>query len=409
MGADGEGIARHEGKVVFVPGALPGEDVDVELADCGRRHDRARLIEVLTPSALRRVSPCVYDTPDGCGGCSMLHVVPSGAAALKVEVLQALLARIGVDAAVIEPVRIPGGLVKGHRNHARFIPDRSGRLAWISKADASGVGSRALVAVDHCLALHPLVEELRMFLDGHCAGVQSVELRASATTGEQLVVFEGEALPRGLDPVTIPANVMLRTKKGDRYLRGIPAVHEEVDGVRMRVSAGVFFQGHAEGATALAKLVQELVGPMNAKTRAVDLCSGVGLFALTALRDAGHVVAVEADPVAVADLRANAKGNKRVAVLQLTAEEAMENLYDPRGIADVLVADPPRSGLGRRVAASMAALKVPRVVLVSCDPRQFSDEAQALLKAGYTMQRCVPVDQFAGTQHLEIVALFTLA
>ncbi len=408
MGAEGEGLAHHEGKVVFVPGALPGEDVEVELADCGKRHDRARLLSVHTPSPLRRASPCPHDTPTGCGGCSLLHMAPAGAAAMKVDHLKSLLARMGVDTALVENVRIPEGLSSRHRNHARFTPDRAGRLTWVSKADIAGVGPRTLVPVEHCLALHPLVEELRVALDGRCAGVQAVDIRASATTGECVIMFEAEALPRGIDPVSIGANVLLRTKKGDRYLRGIPAVVEEVQGVRLRVSSGAFFQGHAAGATMLADIVRELAGPMNAKTRALDLCSGVGLFALTSLRAAGHVVAVEADPVAAADLRANAASSKHVTVLQLTAEEAIDNLNDPRGVAEVLVVDPPRSGLGRRTATLLAKMHVPRVILVSCDPRNFVDEAQALMREGYAMQRCIPVDQFAGTHHLEMVALFTL-
>ncbi len=405
LGAEGEGITRHEGKVVFVPGALPGELVELELAACGARFDRGEILRIVEPVAARVPSPCIHEVRDGCGGCALLHCEARAAANWKRDVLSELLLHAGLDAACVEEPRIAGGGLPGSRTHARWVPDRAGRLPWIGRAPAAGRGERAPVLVDACLALHPRLEELRLMLDGQVKGLAAVDIRVAPTTNEALVILEGEAVPRALAAHDLPASVVLRTKSGDRPLRGHPFIHEVVRGVRFRISAGAFFQSHKDGPRLLSEIVGECIGDAQPITRAIDLCAGVGLFALTSLAAAQRVLAVESDPVAAADLRVNLGKRAGGAVIEETAEAALNELGDARGAADLLVADPPRSGLGRQALNALVRMAPARIVLVSCAPRHFAAEAATLVRAGWTLERCIPVDQFPGTPHLEVVGL----
>lgn len=407
LGAEGEGITHHEGKVVFVPGALPGELVELEFAACGARFDRGEILRVIEPSPSRVASPCVHEVRDGCGGCTLLHSEAAAAARWKRDVLSELLLHAGLDAACVEEPRIAGGGLPGSRTHARWVPDRAGRLPWIGRAPAAGRGERAAVHVDSCLALHARLEEMRRLLDGRAAGLSAVDVRVAPTTNEALVILEGEAVPRNLVAHELPASVVLRTKAGDRPLRGHPFIHEVVRGVRFRISAGAFFQSHKDGPTLLSGIVGECIGTSIPITRAIDLCAGVGLFALTSLATAPRVLAVESDPVAAADLRVNFAKRQGGAVIEETAEAALNELGDARGAADLLVADPPRSGLGRQALNALVRMAPARIVLVSCAPRHFAAEAATLVRAGWSLERCIPVDQFPGTPHLEVVGLLT--
>jgi tRNA/tmRNA/rRNA uracil-C5-methylase (TrmA/RlmC/RlmD family) len=405
LGAEGEGVAHHEGKVVFVPGALPGELVDLDLAACGPRFDRGELRRVVEASPARVSPACEHAVQGGCGGCTMLHAAAPSVAQWKRDVLCELMGHAGLATDVVEATRIVRSGWQGSRTHAHWIPDAKGRLPWISAAPAAGRGERRPIHVEHCGALHPQLEALRLALDGRCAGLSAVDVRVAPTTGDALILLEGNDLPRGIVAHEIAASVILRTKSGDRPLRGQPYIHEQVMGARFRVSAGAFFQGHVEGASLLAELVGECVDQAKGVTRAMDLCAGVGLFALCSLTGAARVLAVESDPAAAADLRVNLAKRSGAAVIEESVSVALRELGDARGAPDLVVADPPRSGLGREALAALLRMGAPRIVLVSCAPRHFATEAAALVRAGWRMERCIPVDQFPGTPHLEVVGL----
>ena len=402
LGGRGEGVLRDEsGKVVFVPGALPGERILYVRTSKGARYDRGVLERVEQPSPHRRPTPCPLDVPGGCGGCQLLAVDPQHAADLKAQQLRELVENRGVRLGdAMEPVRLAGeGL--GYRNRARFKVDRQGRPTMVARQTEGRRGGRRQVPVSHCPVLHPALNELLEVCTGKLKGVRSLELRVGATTGECLVTFECSE-PPPIDPVTFPASVIWLDDKGRLLpLKGLPCVHEVIDGRRLRISANAFFQGNTEGAITISKLVKECAGDLS-DAWVADLHAGVGLFALTSLLEARQVTAIEMDPDAVADLRENAE-ELPVNVRMMESEAWIKDVEAVSECPDVVVLDPPRTGVPKVMTEAISSLAPPRVVLVSCSSRVLADDLPPFLAAGYRLERLIPVDQFSGTYHLESV------
>ena len=385
MAAGGAALARDAGgRVVFVEGALPGERVRARLTDTRKDFARAVALEILEPSADRVAPPCSA-LAMGCGGCTWQHVSPAGQSRLKADVVVDALRRIGKLA---EPPLPRAALMGGPplRTTARLAVSPGGRAGHRPRT-----GSGA-VETDACLVAHPLLEEL--IVDGRYPGAHEVLLRASVATGERIVLVD-----RAAGAVQVPAGVRV-FQEGDTR----PAfIHEEVAGRRFRISAGSFFQAGPEVAGALASAVTSSIGEALPDGGVlVDAYAGVGLFAsVIAAQRRARVVAVESDPSAVADARVN------LADLDAQVVGVEVARWRPRP-ADVVVADPARSGLGRPGAGAVAATGASRVVLVSCDPASLARDSVLLREAGYALVSVLLVDAFPHTFHVETVSRFDL-
>jgi len=178
---------------------------------------------------------------------------------------------------------------------------------------------------------------------------------------------------------------------------GVGFFHEEVAGVRFRISARSFFQARPDGAAALVDVVSGYLDDMASAGRAVDLYAGVGLFAATALARWPDVLAVEQSASAVGDCRQNAPS---VRTLRRDVGQ-----WTPAA-ASVVVADPSRQGLGAIAADRVAATDARRVVLVSCDPAAFARDVALLAARGYDLRALTMVDLFPQTSHVEVVSRF---
>lgn len=383
----GDALARDaEGRVVFVPGALPGEAVRVRLVERRADYARAQLVEVLEASADRVAPPCPH-VARGCGGCGWQHVHPDAQRRLKAAVVTDALQRLGglTDPPVAETAALP---TAGYRTTVRMAVERDGRLAF------RRVRAHELVAVDACLVAHPLLAPL--IAEGRFPGVSEVTLRCGAATGERLVWAE----PSGLG-VAVPPLDHTVVAAPDRPPGPAAAYHEVVAGHRFRVSALSFFQPSLVGAEALVELVTAAVAGLE-PARAADLYAGVGLFA-AALATAGwSVIAVESSPSAAADARHNLAG------LPARVVRADVRRWRPHRV-QLVVADPPRAGLGRAGVATVVTCRPERLVLVSCDPASLGRDASLLAAAGYQLERATPVDLFPHTPHVEVVSVFAPA
>lgn len=397
----GEAVGRLPGgKVCFVAYAIPGERVRVEVVEDHPRWSRGRLLEVLEASPDRAAPPCPYFGPGRCGGCALQHVTPQRQAAMKRRVVVEQLERIGkIDHPPVTDTVVVGST--GYRNTARFAVDPGGRLGF------RGAGSHEVVPIDRCLLLHPTAQAVRDEAGDDWKGVEEVAVRAGlAGDGSALVVHPGAgalpALPPGATPVAL-----VDTAGNTHPLRGEPTLTERVTGFDYRISAGSFFQPSTAGAEALVGLVRDAaaVGPGDA---VADLYAGVGLFARPLAADGATVVAVEGNPHACEDARANLSGTT-ASVVHATVEKALDLLAGDPGddpAFDVVVLDPPRRGAGRDVCGRVANLRPRTIVYVSCDPAALARDARILTDAGYPLTRAVPVDQFAQTAHVEVVATF---
>ena len=383
MAAGGAALARDpDGRVVFVEGALPGERVRARVTDSRKDFARAVTVEVLDASPDRVAPPCAA-LAAGCGGCTWQYVSAAGQSRLKAEIVTDALRRIAKlpEPPPPQPVPLDG---RPLRTTARLAVSPAGRAGHRPRT-----GSDA-VETDACLAAHPLLEEL--IVAGRYPGAGEVLLRVSVATGERLALVD-----RGAERVQVPEGVRI-FQEGDRR----PAfVHEDVAGRRFRVSAGSFFQAGPVAAAALVDAVDAAIGDGLAEGGVlVDLYAGVGLFASTiGDRHQARAVAVESDPAAVADARVNlADLDAKVVVAEVAR-------WRPRP-ADVVIADPARSGLGRPGAGAVAATRAARIVLVSCDPASLARDTVLLAQAGYRLTSVALVDAFPHTFHVETVCRF---
>ncbi len=380
----GEGVGRDAGgRAVFVAGALPGERVQVEVVEEHPRYARARLVAVVEPSPDRRPPPCPH-VAEGCGGCDWQHVAEPAQRALRRDVVTDALTRLGriPDPVVVAGPALPA--VAARTTVRAVVVD--GRAGFRRRH------SHDPVVVSSCLVTHPAAEAL--LVEGCFDGAEEVTVRVGARTGERMVVAAptaaGVAVPDGV--VVVGADELAAGRRA--------WIHEEAGGRRWRVSARSFFQASPEGADALVGAVSAAVGELAPDAdRLVDLCAGVGLFAGTVVPPDVRVIAVESSASAVADARHNLADHDVRFV-----RTRLERWRPSR--ADVVVADPPRAGLGRVGVERVAATGAEAVVLVSCDPGALGRDAGLLTAAGYRLDRAEVLDLFPQTSHLEVVSRF---
>jgi 23S rRNA (uracil1939-C5)-methyltransferase len=379
--AGGDGMGRDaSGRVTFVPGGLPGETVRVELVRQKKDFARGELREVVAASPDRIEPPCPH-VADGCGGCDWQHVDPAAQSRLKAAVVADALRR---QAHLEVPIDLGPALpATGYRTTVRGEA-AGGRIGFKRRS------SHDLVGIDACLVAHPLVDELIVegrFPDGE------VVLRAGARTGERLVVVAGDGTGASVpDGVRVVGSAALAD--------GLRAwFHDEVAGRRWRISARSFFQARPDGAEALVAAVDAALGADRPEGgHLVDLYGGVGLFA-GALARGARVTLVEQGLASLADARVNlADLDARIVRADVAHWGATK--------ADLVVADPPRAGLGERGVARVAATHAPVVALVSCDPASLGRDARHLRDAGYDLRSCQLVDLFPQTSHVEVVSRF---
>jgi 23S rRNA (uracil1939-C5)-methyltransferase len=397
MVAGGLGLSHSaDGRAVLVEGGLPGERVQVRVTEERARMLRAAVESVLDPAPGRVTPPCP-ELLAGCGGCDLQHVEPSQQWALKAGIVSDALVRIG---------HLPGvPILAGRRLSATGY-----RTTLRCGVEDGRPGFRRrhhhdLHTIDGCLVAHPLVEQI--IRDGRFPGAAEVTVRAGARTGERLVLLavEGEGVGSA-QAVGLPDDVRVVGPDGRATLPdgsatlpdGTPCpavIHEEVAGHRFRISARSFFQARPDGAEALVDAVRRALGPADLREdRLLDLYGGVGLFA--GALGARRATLVERSASSVADARVN--------LAELEAKVVRAPVERWRATpADVVVADPARSGLGKDGAAVVAATGAERVALVSCDPAALARDARLLVDAGYQVLGVELVDLFPHTHHVEAV------
>ncbi|MBN6055290.1 class I SAM-dependent RNA methyltransferase [Nonomuraea sp. RK-328] len=393
-------VARHEGRVVFVRHALPGERVVAAVTEETARFLRADAVEILEPSPDRVVPPCPYAGPGRCGGCDWQHATLEAQRALKADVVAEQLRRLaGIDRKVVveEVPGAPDGL--GWRTRVQLAVRGDGVPGFRKHR------SHDIQPVDACLIAHPEVEavgaELREW-----PGAAGVEVIAS-TGGDRAVVVK----PRPRRTVAVPdldapASVLLDQGKGRTVPRRGPGVLRERVGDReFRVSGSGFWQVHPGAAETLLDAVLTFAAPEPGEW-ALDLYCGVGLFAAglaEAVGPEGAVFGLESEEAAVRDARANLRDLPQARIERGRVEEALDRFQIER--ADVVVVDPPRAGLGREVVDRLAGLEAPRVVYVSCDPATLARDVAWLGERGYDLAELRAFDAFPMTHHVECVAL----
>lgn len=398
IGHRGDGVVDAEPEPIFVPGALPGETVEVEAVP--GHPDRRKLLHVDTPSAERIAPICPHFGI--CGGCAVQHWQTERYRAWKRDLVVSALSQAGIDAPVADLIDAHGDGRRRAVFHARGPRD-------ILKVGFSAARAHQIVAIDRC----PI---LAKSLDGALKAAWAIaevllpakkplDIQITATDTGLDVDVRGSgpltaSLTAALARVAAAQNLARLTRHGDLVVQQrVPTLR--IGKTTVSLPPAAFLQATAEGEAVLARLVSDYCA--GAKS-VIDLFAGVGPFALR-LAERTRVLAVDDDALALAALKRAAAvttGLKPVEVEQrdlFRRPLAMDELDN----YDAVVFDPPRQG-AQAQAHALAASRIPVVVAVSCSAATFARDARILIDGGYRLTAVTPVDQFRYSPHVEIVA-----
>jgi 23S rRNA (uracil1939-C5)-methyltransferase len=415
----GAGLARHEGKAIFVPFALPGEDVEARVVQDKGGYATAELDALVEASAARGAAACPHF--GACGGCHYQHAAYTAQVEMKASILRETLERARIreipeiEAVTGEPlgyrnrVRLhvrtnPFSLCYKLRNSHEDLPIRECPIA----APALETAIEAVNREGAALGLGRWAREIELFADAEGSSLLvSVSTRRPAQEAErelrdlwlrlrQIMPQTGGAAAFSVEEGRAPSKRLAQI--GDESLRWRAA------GCEYRVSLGSFFQVNRFLIEPLVRLVTE----NESGSAAWDLYAGVGLFSVALAAQFGNVTAVESAAGSVRDLRENLHGTNHRVVAAETAKFLRRAVERGEPGPDLVVVDPPRAGLGREVTAALGELRPPHITYVSCDPATLSRDLAALLESGYRLRKMHLVDLFPQTFHLESVTHLAL-
>jgi 23S rRNA (uracil1939-C5)-methyltransferase len=419
----GDSVAHaDDGRTIFVTGACPGDSVAAEVFEDHGRFLRARVVEVLEPSAERRTPPCPYFGE--CGGCQWQHISHACQVDSKRRAVADALTRIGgiEDPRVLDAV--VAGQAYGYRNRTELTAGTDARGGLVLGFAAAGTDRT--VPIDRCMLMpervraHPkaLAGALRFLSRGRSLDLLRVAVRSAVNTSDVSVDLWAETgpFPRSaaartlasaarfdtLTRVLVKGPVKARDVSGVEVLAGKGHLRERLAGFEYRVSAPSFFQVNTAVAERMVALVLEEMG-VSGDDSVLDVYAGVGTFTLPLASIAGEVVAIESSGHAIRDLRANLESAGLDA--EIAPGDASRALADIGGV-DLAVVDPPRGGLDPDALDALVSCAPRRVVYVSCDPTTLARDAARLRARGYALVRATPLDMFPQTFHVEIVAVF---
>lgn len=402
MAHGGDALGRHEGKVIFVPYAIPGETVRAEIIEDKEHYAFARLVEVLDSSPQRVDPPCPFFGQGRCGGCQWQHIEYGTQLRLKADILADQLERIGdIEEPTVQST-VPDETGWTYRNHAQFHPAPGGGLGF--QRAFRGGGGAEVMPIEYCMILHPLVSELYDVIDLDVGGLIRLVLRAGTTTGDLLIGFEMEEdKPPALESDEAVSCVLLLGEGGYANLIGDNYITEVVAEQAYRISAASFFQVNTSQAAKLVRLAVKHLDLQGGET-VLDAFCGVGLFTTHIAEQAELVIGIESSLSAVDDLLVNTEDLDNVEIVEGAVEDVLPEITVP---VDAVLLDPPRGGMERSALDALIELDPTRIVYVSCDPATLARDAKRLGRSGYRLVESRPVDMFPQTYHVESVSLFT--
>ncbi len=427
---DGEGVGRLEKLVIFIPGALPGEEVEVEIKSLHKNYLRSKLIDITTKSPDRVTPPCPYFFT--CGGCQLQQLAYQGQLAWKESRVKEALNRIGKLKLPVLPI-IGMDHPYRYRNKARFHV--------IAEGDKIRTGffknkSRQIIEIEDCLIQHPLnmlaIKAIRKALEETLTrketdrkiftDIYEAELRSSFATGQVLITlgFRGktDSLVFGEDfTKSISdslgdklAGLVIKTgsNKDLRYqlLKGNPFIEERIEPFRYKISPRSFFQVNPLQAKELFELAAAYAG--NPRT-AFDLYCGTGNFALYMSQAASEVIGIDSEAEAIKDARENAAINRinNIKFMQMPIEEA-KNALEKGERPITVILDPPRGGCSASLLQTISEIKPERIVYISCNPATLARDLGHLQQNGFQAIKAQSIDMFPQTSHIETIVLLSL-
>lgn len=405
--SDGSGIGYMNGIATFVPGLLPGETGEVEVYDAKKKWQRARLLSIVKRSPERNDAPC--SVFEGCGGCQLQHTTYEETLLWKQRWVEDALSRIGKICVEVKPV-IGMSNPWRYRNKARFHREPTGKLGYYKEK------SKDLVHFSDCLLLSErmnrwirLTEE---FLTDEFAVIHTLTFREN-TRGEGLLLLEGPPT-KVLSDDDNPEFFEALFKEGIRSVWGTDsegslalvwgeeAFSQTILDMTFDVSPLSFLQVNPLQTDVLYSHVLDGAALTGDET-VWDLYSGIGTLALALASKAQKVTGIEENPYAVEDAIQNAVNNNAVGHVEFLKGKVESRIMKIDEQPDVVVLDPPRTGMHPSVVQRLLELKPQRIIYVSCDPGTLARDLGVLTQGGYGVESVQPVDMFPWTRHVECV------
>jgi len=413
LAAGGLGLARHEGRIVFLPGVLPGEEVQAEITSARSDYLQAKPLKIVQTHPRRIEPPCPLFLE--CGGCQLMHAAYPLQFHLKTgAALEALVGRYKIQPR-LEPA--PSPLFYRARVRLHTVPT-DGRLALGFFA----ASSRRLIPVAHCYQLQPAINEILPLLAEWTAEMSPyrptpTQLEVLAGPEGFLFVWDlparpGEGLrkiidnpPAPLDPERTFFSVRGRLQAGrkPRPEHGLTWFRSAEHGLRLLAWPGSFVQVNPSVNTIMVADAVRLVKALQ-PGRVLDLFCGLGNFTLPLAAAAGRVVGVENNPAALANARLNQNLNQigNVSFIRRSAVQAVQNLADQGELFEVVLLDPPRAG-ARGLASYLARLQPESIFYFSCHPATLTRDLAEFTSLGFKPAELTVYDMFPQTAHLEIL------
>lgn len=401
LAAGGDALARHpDGRVIFVQGAAPNEEVEVRVRQDNKSFVRAQVTKIVTASDVRVQPTCPHFK--ACGGCSLQHIGYDAQVKNKQGWLHDALTRTGkVDLDGVEVEAPWSGSAYGYRTRVRLVASKDGKLGFRAPK------SRHVVDVRQCPVLSPDLQDVLTTLR---AALQTVPLgkRDKSETGDSeisLVSNDDRVLGHFPPSMNRIANTVAKAS-GPTVHHGDEALEEATDSHGpLFVSPRVFAQASRQGNTALIGHLKAIL-PKSVAV-AAELYSGSGNFTRVIAERAAKVEAFEGSREAVALARRSAA--EHVEVHLGAVEERFSTWVDGDAKPDLILLDPPRVGVEDSVVQAILRAKATQVVYVSCNPATFARDAQKLEAGGLKLSRVRLFDLYPQTGHAEIVGVFAPA
>ena len=415
----GRGVARADGLVIFVSGALPGDRVRAEITKAKRRFAEARTVELLQPGPERIADVCVHGG-EPCPGAPWQGLPYERQLAEKSAQVDEALRRIGeLDGFELEEIE-PALEQWRYRNKLEYsFGDRDGEAApRLPRPRPLGPDRRRRRLPPRLRARQRRPQRGPRL--GPAESIPAYDRRAREGVLRNLVVREGWRTGQiQTRLVTTPARfpkppVDLHTviegdsggTDGPTGALGDERLREELFDLRLEMSHGAFFQTNTEMAERLYAIAADYAG-LSGSERIFDLYCGIGTIGLTMAKRAGEVWGLEIVPEAIVDAERNAERNKieNAHFMAGSARTGVRPLIEKAGKPDVVVIDPPRAGLSQKIVRRVIECEAKKIVYVSCNPTTLAPNAAQMVEAGYALRRVKPVDMFPQTPHIECVAL----
>jgi 23S rRNA (uracil1939-C5)-methyltransferase len=407
--AGGRMIGRHDGRIVFVAGAIPGERVRARIERSARGVLWAHVVDVMTASPHRRT----VDHDATCGGQVFRHIVPAFQRQLKSQIIADAFRRVGklpleaetpVETSPEEGYRLRARL---HVHHGRAGFYRAGSHELCDAAATGQLLPETMPAVEQLLT-HPIVRHVceEILIAENVPATERV-LHLVGRGGGPVRLEGALVLPRGVTGVTTASRGRSFTLAGASHVEdtaadlfGDPLLPADTRWVRQPLA---FFQGNRYLTGAL---VRHVLGQTHGE-HVLDLYAGVGLFTVALLARGARVTAVEGDPAAVEDLGTNTRPWSESATIVAESVEVALGSIGGGPTPDTIVLDPPRAGLSPEPLADLIAQRCPRLVYVSCDPPTLARDVARFTAAGYRLGAIRAFDLFPNTAHVETVVTLT--